>query len=104
MIIMEFELKHDTIHPLYPVGDPDPLQTPAGGELDGAPTVEDIMESTTSGSKPLPALERLRLASDNKPAVSNTQPPPFSRAISARSSRRIRSLAVSPHSSRSSSE
>lgn len=107
LIILEFELERDTMHPLYP--HPIPIErdtdistssssshysptfisghtrpaTPISGDatssgpagittpekaqlagLDGdddwMPSIEDMIESTTSRSKPIPALERLR--------------------------------------------
>ncbi|KAJ7274030.1 phytochrome-like protein [Mycena rebaudengoi] len=95
MIAMEFELKHDIVHLLYPVDDAGPLQPASGSALDSAhSTVEEITESTTSGSKPLPALERLNLrglASNKRPAVSSdAQPPSSSSTSNARRSRRRR--------------
>ncbi|KAJ7175413.1 phytochrome-like protein [Mycena filopes] len=82
LIIMEFELERDSLNPLYPLADPtssrsispetaansathqrqhtesDALEE--GHEEPSAPSAEDILESTTSRAKPLPALERLR--------------------------------------------
>ncbi|KAF8208675.1 hypothetical protein K438DRAFT_1573576 [Mycena galopus ATCC 62051] len=88
LIIMEFELERDTLNPLYPLVDnaaqgvvtpgsessgsgsdtADPLLTGAEEEAvntaaaaaAAGPTAEEILESTTSRAKPLPALERLR--------------------------------------------
>ncbi|KAF9013357.1 hypothetical protein BDQ17DRAFT_1386916 [Cyathus striatus] len=67
LIIMEFELEKDTMNPLYPlippesaVGQTGTLNDFADGDDNWLPTAEDILESTTSRAKPLPALERLR--------------------------------------------
>ncbi len=88
LIIMEFELERDTINPLYPPSMSgsassrgldqfstdhehpirrerviDPASPASQVEAEWAPNTEAILESTTSYSKPLPALERLRRGS-----------------------------------------
>ena len=82
LVILEFELEHDDVNPLYPLQqETSPLGSPAsistgsgstftGTSLDGhtgldgdrewQPSPQDVLESTTSRSKPLKALQRLR--------------------------------------------
>lgn len=90
---MEFEPERDLMYPLYPPSDLSPNSSPqpqshsgltgltasgtpesvnsvetlvgdGGGE---GPSIEDILESTTTQSKPLPALERLRRKTNRRP-------------------------------------
>ncbi|KDQ30343.1 LOV histidine kinase, partial [Pleurotus ostreatus PC15] len=56
-IVMEFELEKDTLNPLYPPGDPD-LISPM---------------DTTTYSKPIPALERLRRMAQTKPLAETSR-------------------------------
>ncbi|KAJ7202822.1 hypothetical protein GGX14DRAFT_523685 [Mycena pura] len=110
LIIMEFELERDTLNPLYPptpedVGALDasgsgspPGTDEHGGSTDGSSSTltpdtgdvatpkfvqsaENILESTTSRAKPLPALERLRRIARGERATdtSDTSSTPRSR-------------------------
>lgn len=58
LIICEFELENDQIHPLVPVDDMTP--EPPEDTLQANPTEEDFTESTVNISKPLRVLRRAR--------------------------------------------
>ncbi|KAF5382705.1 hypothetical protein D9615_002815 [Tricholomella constricta] len=70
-----------------PASDPMPSDTGLDGEAGWVPSTEDILESTTSYSKPLPALERLRRLK-NSSAPFPTKEDPASSPPRRRSQRR----------------
>ncbi|KAI9826641.1 MAG: Light-sensor Protein kinase [Thelocarpon impressellum] len=58
LIICEFELEDDQLHPLVPAGDATP--EPAEDTLSSEPTPEEVEESTTNTSRPLRVLKSAR--------------------------------------------
>jgi light-regulated signal transduction histidine kinase (bacteriophytochrome) len=58
LIVCEFELEDDQLHPVVPAGDETP--EPPEDTLNGNPTADELAESTTSLSKPLRILRHAR--------------------------------------------